>query len=206
MTAPAAESRLSLRGLHSAHGGPFDLDIGCGECVSLMGPSGSGKSLLLRLIADLDLGAGTVMLNGRERGTWSAPQWRCQVVYQAAEPAWWSPTVAAHFPSKTSVKMRGLQAQLGLPDTTFDADVARLSTGERQRLALLRSLALEPAVLLLDEPTASLDAASTLAMELLLRTYLDDGLSVLWVTHSQEQAMRMGQRRYALVERKLRLS
>lgn len=80
--------QLSIRGLRSAHGGPFDLDIGRGECVSLMGPSGSGKTLFMRLIADLDPGSGDVWLGGRERGTWSAPQWRRQVIYQTAEPAW----------------------------------------------------------------------------------------------------------------------
>src|SRR5437868_15421851 len=81
-----------LRGLRSVHGGPFDLDIGRGECVSLMGPSGSGNSLLMRLIADLDPGTGTVRLHGRQRDAWSAPEGRRQVVYAAAVPAWWAPS------------------------------------------------------------------------------------------------------------------
>ena len=198
--------RLSVRGLRSAHGGPFDLDIGDGECVSLMGPSGSGKTLFMRLIADLDPGVGEVRLNGRERDTWTAPQWRSQVVYQTAEPAWWAPSVAAHFPKQKLDAMRLLQPMLGLPDATLDADVGRLSTGERQRLALLRSLAREPKVLLLDEPTASLDATSTAAMELLLHSYVDRGLSVLWVTHSRDQAVRVAKCHYEMVDRQLRAS
>src|ERR1700712_2339544 len=186
--------QLSVRGLRSTHGGPFDMDIDAGECVSLMGPSGAGKTLFMRLVADLDPGTGEVRLSGRERDTWTAPQWRSQVVYQTAEPAWWKPSVASHFPAHMLDEVRRLQPLLGLPDGTVDADVERLSTGERQRLALLRSLARKPKVLLLDEPTASLDAASTMAMESLLQRCLDDGLSVLWVTHSREQAHRVAQR------------
>jgi ABC-type iron transport system FetAB ATPase subunit len=199
-------SQLSVRGLRSAHVGPLDLDIASGECVALMGPSGSGKTLLMRLIADLDAGTGAVLLNGRARETWSAPQWRSQVVYQSAEPAWWAPTVAAHFPPQTLDAMRLLQPLLGLPNATLDADVDRLSTGERQRLALLRSLAREPKVLLLDEPTASLDATSTMAMESFLLKQLDNGLSVLWVTHSQDQARRVAERHYDVIDRRLHAS
>jgi len=159
----------------------------------------------MRLIADLDPGTGSVALNGRERDSWSAPDWRRQVVYQAAEPAWWAPVVAAHFPSEAIGSTRSMAAELGLPEAILDAELARLSTGERQRLALLRSLALNPAVLLLDEPTASLDTVSTGAMEALLRRYLGAGLSVLWVTHSPEQASRVGQRRYEMAARQLRV-
>jgi ABC-type iron transport system FetAB ATPase subunit len=198
--------QLSVRGLRSAHGGPFDLHIDRGECVSLMGPSGAGKTLFLRLVADLDPGVGEVRLNGRERDTWTAPQWRSQVVYQTAEPVWWAPKVAAHFPRPMLDAMRLLQPLLGLPNATLDADVDRLSTGERQRIALLRSLAREPKVLLLDEPTASLDATSTMAMESLLQKYVDQGLSVLWVTHSRDQAHRVAQRHYTVVDRQLRAS
>ena len=87
---------------------------------------------------------------------------------------------------------------LDLPAAILDAEVARLSTGERQRLALLRSLSRKPAVLLLDEPTASLDEASTLAMEALLKARLREGLSIIWVTHSTQQAARVSQSRYAM--------
>ena len=206
MTTTTAVVLLGLRGLRSVHGGPFDLDIGRGECVSLMGPSGSGKSLLMRLIADLDPGTGTVSLHGRQRDAWSAPEWRRQVVYQAAEPAWWAPTVAAHFASDKIDAARAMLGELGLPEAILEAEIARLSTGERQRLALLRSLSLQPAVLLLDEPTAALDAASTTAVENLLRRQLQDGLSILWVTHSREQAARMGTRHYEMRDGQVRLS
>ncbi|MGJ7510561.1 ABC transporter ATP-binding protein [Variovorax sp. GT1P44] len=189
---------LSIRALRSVHGGPFDLDLGRGECASIVGPSGVGKSLFLRLIADLDPGSGSVALDGQPREAWRPMAWRRQVVYQAAEPAWWQATVGPHFPDGSIETLRTALPLLHLPADILDAEVARLSTGERQRLALLRSLSREPAVLLLDEPTASLDAASTLAMESLLKARVQGGLSILWVTHSTEQAARVSQRRYAM--------
>ena len=70
----------------------------------------------------------------------------------------------------------------------------RLSTGERQRLGLVRALALRPRVLLLDEPTSGLDDTATEAVERLIRERLDDGASVLWVTHDEAQARRLGRR------------
>ncbi len=70
----------------------------------------------------------------------------------------------------------------------------RLSTGERLRLALVRALIVRPRVLLLDEPTAALDAASVMAVESLIKTRMRAGLAVLWVTHDAEQAKRVAHR------------
>ena len=83
------------------------------------------------------------------------------------------------------------------------ADLARLSTGERQRLALVRSLAAQPAVLLLDEPTASLDQASVALVEALLQAQLRQGLILILVTHAREQATRLAHRMVEMHERKL---
>lgn len=192
MTNPRAF--LSIQGLRSSRGGHVDLEVEKGECVGILGKSGSGKSVFLRLVADLDPGEGTVMLDGTHRNAWSGPEWRRRVVYQAAEPAWWAPTVAAHFPADTLAQLSAWLPEIGLPEAIAQADIARLSTGERQRLALLRSLARKPVVLLLDEPTASLDHATTLQVERLLQRELAAGLTVLVVTHSREQAGRIAQR------------
>lgn len=190
--------RLSLRDLGNAHGGPYSLDLAAGECAMVMGPSGSGKSVLLRLVADLDPGTGDVWLDGRPRAHFSAPEWRRQVMYLAAEPAWWGATVAEHFPPSALPQLPSLAARLGLRNDLCaklaDCAVAQLSTGERQRLALLRGLVRQPSVLLLDEPTAALDEAAVAAVEALLREYQNQGLSLLWVTHAQSQAKRMGNR------------
>ncbi|MDB5894028.1 MAG: hypothetical protein JWQ88_1559 [Rhodoferax sp.] len=182
-------------GLKSAHGGPYHLQLASGECVALVGRSGSGKSVLLRMIADLDPHQGEVALDGRLRASWPAPAWRGQVVYQAAEPAWWAYNAAAHIHSVASEPVAMMLARLGLGPELLRADITRLSTGERQRMALVRSLACRPRVLLLDEPTASLDGASTRSVETLLHDKIgSDGLTVLIVTHSREQADRLGHR------------
>ena len=162
--------------------------------MSIIGRSGGGKSVLLRLIADLDPHDGDVALNGRPRALYSAPDWRGQVVYQAAEPAWWAATPRAHFSIADMPVVDAILSDLDLEPRLLDADISRLSTGERQRVALARSLARGPLVLLLDEPTAALDPATTLAVEQVLATRVASGLSILWVTHSREQAERVGHR------------
>lgn len=185
---------LEVDGLVSQHGGPFELSVRHGECVAVVGRSGSGKSVLLRMIADLDPHQGEVWLGGRARSTWPAPAWRRQVVFQAAEPFWWARTAREHFSTLDLPPVESLLPELGLAPALLDSEVTRLSTGERQRMALLRSLARRPRVLLLDEPTAALDQASTLAVEALLAARMQAGLSVLLVTHSREQAVRVGRR------------
>ncbi len=196
-------SLLELRGLRSALAGPFDLAVERGECIAVTGASGSGKSLFLRMIADLDPNEGEVLLNGRERRTWPAPSWRRLVTYNGAEPGWWSECIADHFPGPTLGRARALAPRLNLTPDLFDAPVTRPSTGERQRLALLRSLALEPPALLLDEPTGALDEQSTALVEHVLAERLAHGITLVVVTHNPGQASRMAQRRFRMVERRL---
>jgi len=201
---PSAPARLQVRNLQTACHGPYSLNIDSGECVTLMGKSGSGKSVLLRLIADLDPHTGGgVTLDGRQRESYGAPEWRRRVLYQSAEPAWWAPSVAAHFDAGQWARVADLCDALGLPEGVAHREVVLLSTGERQRLALLRSLSRAPDVLLLDEPTAALDGATTLAYEAVLRRQMEDGLAVLWVTHADEQALRIGSRRLEISEGRL---
>ncbi len=193
--------RLCVAGLRSPLAGPFDLALAAGECVAVTGASGAGKSLFLRMVADLDPGEGQVWLDGRERGGFSGPTWRRRVAYAAAEPGWWSDQVAAHFASVPAAK--ALAGRLGLQPALLDGPVLRLSTGERQRLALVRTLVDDPPVLLLDEPTGALDAASVGLVEALLRERLAAGAAMLLVTHDDALAGRLGQRHLLMHERRL---
>jgi ABC-type iron transport system FetAB ATPase subunit len=186
--------RLSARELRSPFGGPFSFELHGGECVAVQGPSGAGKSVLLRMLADLDPHEGDAVLDGQPSGTLAAPEWRARVVYQAAEPAWWEPTAGAHFAPQQRGFVSEALAALGLPAEVLDTDIDRLSTGERQRLALVRSLAHSPRVLLLDEPTAALDPGGVARVEALLRACLENGMAMLIVTHSVEQARRLAHR------------
>jgi putative ABC transport system ATP-binding protein len=187
---------LCLRGLSS----PLSFNLQDGECIAVQGASGSGKSLLLRALADLDPTPGEVSLNDKPRDSIPAPQWRSQVVYLPSEPGWWSDYVADHFPDWEQA-LPWVTA-LCLPATIRSRTVQRLSTGERQRLALVRALMLQPQVLLLDEPTSGLDGGTTQTVERIVGEYLARGTSALWVTHDLEQARRVA-RRYLFVEKGL---
>ncbi|WP_235610756.1 ABC transporter ATP-binding protein [Bordetella sp. H567] len=180
---------LELNQLSSPRLAPVDLCCEPGDCHAVMGPSGAGKSVLLRLIADLDPGHGTAALRGVPRSRMSGPQWRRQVVYCQAEAGWWHEQVAPHFPDPNVATP--IMERLGLSADKLDAMVHELSTGERQRLGLIRALLLRPPVLLLDEPTAALDAQTTLRVEQEIQGCMRDGAAVLWVTHSAEQARRV---------------
>jgi ABC-type iron transport system FetAB ATPase subunit len=196
-------ARLSVRDLHSPLAGPFTLDLPAGRCAAITGPSGSGKSLFLRMVADLDPNIGEVWLDGKERGEFSPPDWRRQTSYVAAEAGWWAETVREHLPAKLIDAAAPLAEQLGLAPTMLDAALARLSTGEKQRCALLRALLIDPPILLLDEPTGALDQASVGQVERVLRARLAQGTAVLMVTHDDALAQRLGDQRYRMSERKL---
>jgi putative ABC transport system ATP-binding protein len=93
--------------------------------------------------------------------------------------------------------------RLALAPTLLDEPVVQLSTGERQRMALIRTLALHPPVLLLDEPTGPLDEHSTVLVENMLRERLAAGVMIIMVTHSAAQAARLGHRHLRLENRRL---
>ena len=196
-------ARLRIANLRSRLAGPFELTVEAGECVAITGPSGSGKSLLLRMIADLDPNEGEVLLDDRDRRLIHAPEWRRQVVYSAAEPGWWGEQAMDHFPASEYTRVLALAGRLGVVPERVADNLARLSTGERQRLALVRTLLLESPVLLLDEPTGALDGQATACVETILREYLAGGTAMLVVTHSAEQAARLGNRRFQMAERRL---
>ena len=175
---------------------PLTFTVPDGECLAVEGPSGTGKTRLLRAIADLDPVDGYVFLDGAERGEMAGHLWRRRVRYVAAEPGWWAETAGAHMPASTRVLR--LVAALGLDAGHLRRPVAELSTGERLRLSLVRALADEPRALLLDEPTAALDAATALVAEELIRFECLAGRSVVLVSHDTGQIDRLAHARLQL--------
>lgn len=186
---------LTVSGLKRLHIS-VSFDLQDGECVALQGPSGVGKTLLLRSIADLDPNEGTVKLDGTLREAMPAPAWRKQVTYVAAEPGWWCDTVQEHFTGWDDALP--LVRRFGLPDDCGPWPIQRLSSGEKQRLGLVRALMLRSRVLLLDEPTSALDPASAAAVESLIAERIAGGTSVVWSTHDNAQARRVGSRVFAM--------
>ncbi len=188
---------LSVRGLSRPGLAPLSFELDSRECLALRGPSGSGKSLLLRTLADLDPNDGEVRIDGVLRETMPAPRWRRLVTYLPAEPGWWADNVGQHFADWPAAE--GLVEALGLPASARDWPVSRLSTGERQRLALARALVQEPRILLLDEPTSGLDDDARDQVEALIGRHLAAGGAAIWSTHDGAQAKRMA-RRALLIE------
>jgi ABC-type multidrug transport system ATPase subunit len=175
--------------------GPVSLSVGAGECVAVLGPSGSGKSLFLRAVADLDPNEGSVSIGGRDRDRLPAPDWRRLVGLVPAESGWWADRVGDHF--NPGFDFAPLLEAVGLPGSA-EWDVGRLSTGERQRLAIVRALGEEPRALLLDEPTAALDEDATARVERLIRARCAAGIPVLMVTHDRAQAARLARRSFRM--------
>jgi putative ABC transport system ATP-binding protein len=154
-------------------------DLNDGECVALQGPSGAGKRLLLRAIADLDPNDGTIKLDGMLREAVPARRvGESKVTYVAAEPGWWGDTVRGHFDMWDQAMP--LVERLGLPPDCGTWNIDRLSTGEKQRLGLVLALMLRSRVLLLDEPTSALDATSTATVEAIIAERVSAGTGVLW--------------------------
>ncbi len=184
-----------VQGLHYWQNGPVDFSLRAGECVGLSGPSGSGKTLLLRALADLDPHEGAVSLDNNACADMPATRWRRRVALLPAESAWWRDHVGEHFPGGLPENLDWL----GFGPEVLNWQVSRLSSGERQRLALLRLLGHEPEVLLLDEPTANLDGENALRVEALLTDYVNKhNAAMLWVSHDPAQIKRVTQRHLRL--------
>ncbi|MGA8163535.1 MAG: ATP-binding cassette domain-containing protein [Waddliaceae bacterium] len=176
--------------------GPINLSVNKGQCVGIFGASGSGKTLLLRALADLDPHEGNVYLNDRECRDVPPHEWRKHIGMIPAEFLWWYDTVGEHF---SSIDEQWL-AFLGFSRDVIDWHVNRLSMGERSRLGLLRTLANHPQALLLDEPTANLDEKNTRKVEELIKSYQQEHpIPIVWVSHSEEQQRRMSDAAFELL-------
>lgn len=169
--------------------------ITAGAPTVLIGPNGAGKTTLLRAAMGLVAPArGTITWHGREH----VPPVRRAIVFQrptmlrrsAAANIRYALSAARIARSAHDAAIDRLLALVGL-EHAAERPARRLSTGEQQRLALARALAREPDVLLLDEPTASLDPASTKAIEDVIRTVSQRGIKVLLSTHDLGEARRL---------------
>ena len=186
-------AKLKIENLTFRNCGPINFAVEPGECICIFGKSGAGKSLLLRAIADIDPHKGDVFLNGKEQAEFYPTEWRKRVAMLPAENRWWNELVGQHFPGKPL----DLLNFLGFDDDVFDWNVARLSTGESQRLALIRLLMNEPEVLLLDEASAGLDVKSTAIVEKVVDNYMKEKkAAVIWVSHDEDQASRIAEKHF----------
>ena len=190
--------RFAVDGTEIVRG--VDLSVDTGETLTVVGPSGAGKSTLLRLLCRLDEPTdGTVYLDGTDYRTLDPTVLRTRIGMVPQDPALRDGTVRENVTigprlrgeSVEPGRVRSLLARVGLAGYD-DREVAALSGGEAQRVAIARTLVVDPEVLLLDEPTASLDPESQADIEALLAELLatSDRTAVL-VTHDQAQVDRV---------------
>ena len=166
--------------------GPVSLTVGAGQRVALLGPSGVGKTTLLRLIAGLDRDFA---------GTRAVPE-RLAMVFQEPTLLPWRTALAnLTLPTgATRAEAAALMAQVGLAGREV-AYPRQLSLGQQRRLSLARAFAARPGILLMDEPFASLDEATRDRMLDLTAQLLDSsGAGLILVTHDPAEAARLGAR------------
>lgn len=183
-----------------------DLAVSPGEMVAIVGPSGSGKSTLLHLLGGLDRAdSGRVTVGGEDLSALSAKElagFRNRTIgfvfqfhqllpdFTALENVMLPGRIAGWVPRRALERARSLLAEVGL-EAREDHFPSQLSGGERQRVALCRALALDPPLLLADEPTGNLDPASgARVLDLLLALQERHGTTGVLVTHNPEVAGR----------------
>ena len=180
--------------------GLVNLIVDRSECIGITGPSGVGKTLFLRSVADMAPHTGKLFLDNTESNEMTGPEWRKKVGLLPSESSWWFDTVGEHF---NSVEEKWFKA-FGFDGHVMQWEVSRLSSGERQRLALLRLLCNRPKVLLLDEPTANLDSDNIMQAERFLSDYrLETESSVIWVSHDITQLKRVSSCHFILKDNQL---
>ena len=189
-----------------------DVQLQAGEDLAILGSTGAGKSLLLRCLAGLDVAnEGRIAVSDRPLDEWQMPSYRARVVYLHQRPALWEGTVEDNLRAVFRLaahRSRGYDRSHGLRRlAVFERDeaflgkaTAQLSGGEAEIVALIRALSVEPSLLLLDEPTASMDATATRQAEKLLKRWVCDGpnRASVWTSHNADQVRRVAGRTLTL--------
>ncbi|MBN1997805.1 ATP-binding cassette domain-containing protein [candidate division KSB1 bacterium] len=191
---------FTARNLIYKNYGPLSLTLRGSQSIGLTGPSGSGKTLFLRVLSDLDPYEGEIKLDNKSIISYFPPDWRKNVSLLPAESQWWHDTIGHHY----AISCQQWLEKVGFAADVMNWQVSRLSTGEKQRLALVRLLCNKPQVLLLDEPTANLDKKNVHIVEELLHEYRKkNNAGLLWVSHDMDQLKQNTEMIYNMSDGKL---
>jgi putative ABC transport system ATP-binding protein len=195
---------LEVRGLRHERAGRLvlddvSLDVPAATVTALLGDSGAGKTSLLRCLVGLDRPvAGRVAFEGVEIGELDACTLRRRVALVAQTPVMFAGDVRSNLAygleAPEEAALGSALADAGLDAGFLDRDARALSVGQSARVAIARALARGPGALLLDEPTAALDASAARGIEQLARDLAAKGIAILVVTHDLAQAARIATR------------
>ena len=181
-----------------------------GSRLLIDGPSGSGKSLLLRAVAGLDPSDGECRLHGKTPAEWSVPRYRSRVMYVPQRPSFAPGTVSDAMAQPFGFGVHQHRAwdegraaelleALGRDAALLRQDVDTLSGGQQQSVALARALQLDPQLLLLDEVTAALDhQLARLTEDYVVAWSASGERALLWVGHDDEAKKRIATDQYSL--------
>lgn len=170
-----------------------------GEFVSIVGPSGSGKSTFLKLCCHLiSPTEGRILIDGNDMLLENPVELRKKAGYCFQTPTLFGETVRDNIAFPYGVRgqkadmerVRALFSRFRMEENDLKQDVRTLSGGEKQRIALIRTLLFRPEILLLDEVTSALDAENTAIVENAVWELNREGVTVLWVTHNDAQSRR----------------
>lgn len=175
----------------------INLKVEHGDFISIVGPSGGGKSTLLKLVSNLiNPSKGSISFKNKNIMQYSPIEIRQQCAYCYQLPYLFGNTVLENLAFPYEIrgkkidfnKINELLSLFKMDKDYIDKNVDKLSGGEKQRLALIRTLIFKPEILLLDEITSALDTDNTLIVENVIKDLHQKGITILWVTHNLDQS------------------
>lgn len=182
--------------------GPVSFNVNKKEIVGIIGESGAGKSILLKSIADMLPHDGKIFLDDIEQQDMKAKDWRKQVALLPAEVVFWNRKIKDDLKTAESsvIKKFGFN-----PEEILEKNTDDLSSGEKQRIGLLRIFENRPKVLLLDEPSANLDEKNKMILEEIVLDYIEkNNASAVWVAHDPDQLKRVSSKIYQITQNSFR--
>ncbi|MFT8313002.1 MAG: ATP-binding cassette domain-containing protein [Clostridium sp.] len=175
----------------------ISVNVDSGDFISVVGPSGSGKSTFLKLCAQLiSPTEGDIVYKNKSYMEYSPVEWRKSIGYCFQNPYLFGDTVMDNLKFPYSIRSKKIDlkrveelfAIFNIKSDCLDNKVKNLSGGEKQRIALIRTLLFKPEILLLDEVTSALDVDNTLIVEKVIQSLNEEGITILWITHNPVQS------------------
>ena len=188
------------------------LRVNKGDCISIVGGSGGGKSTFLRLLADLiSPSKGEIKYIGKNYMSYDPIDLRRKISYCTQLPYLFGHTVKENLEFPFKIRHKEIDKKriiellniFNLDESYLSKDINLLSGGEKQRISLIRSLIFIPDILLLDEVTSALDNDNTVIVENYIKELNNSGVTILWITHNNEQSKRIFNKRVAMKNGKI---